>query len=186
MPRTKYDWDVIEAAYVTGKESLRALAGRYGCALSTVGRQASERDWDSKREQHRNTVASSVQEEKKKLSVLDRLKFDELTEGSCDAANALIRLELGRMLGIAQAAARSGVPALSVDSQDMKYLMEALKKSQDVKYRALGIPPVSIVESRTPDSPIRTTEAELLDALGKFQRGELIVLTPPEATDAQA
>lgn len=183
MGNAKYDWQAIEADYVTGKLSLRDLAAKHGCVLSTIGRQASNGDWDSKREQYRHDNATAVQEAKKETSVLTRLKYDELTEGSCDAFIALIRLEANRLLRIAKACAQSGEGMLSIDSQDLKYLAETLKKLQDVKYRALDIPPVSIVESRVAQSPAAQVEAELHELMAEFGPD---LFSVPEVPSAQA
>ena len=55
------DWERIKAEYVTGTETLREVAERYGIAFSTIFRHASIESWVEAKEAERARIASSVQ-----------------------------------------------------------------------------------------------------------------------------
>lgn len=50
------DWDRIRGEYISGTDSLRALAAKHGISLSLIGGRAAREDWAELREQERKRV----------------------------------------------------------------------------------------------------------------------------------
>jgi hypothetical protein len=110
--------------------------------------------------------------------VLDRLKFDVVTENACDLLMSLVRMEAARLYGIASTGKFDKTPALLIDAQDVAFLGKAMKDFQAVKYRALDIPAVTVVKNNEdgPTAPGDKAGLELLQqtaALGPEYAAEL-------------
>ena len=131
MAKSKYNWDEIENEYVTGNLSYRELAEKYNKVsehrIQKVGRT---RKWVKKRREYRDSLNAEVRDEKKKNTVLEKSRFDELTTRVCDTvAASMAKLSTKEYDG------KTLTPARASE------ILAASQKAQDVKYRALGIPP---------------------------------------------
>ena len=54
----EYDWEKIEAEYVTGNISYRELCDKYGISYNALSLQASKKKWTAKRKDHRAKMVS--------------------------------------------------------------------------------------------------------------------------------
>lgn len=137
MRKSRYNWPAIEVEYVTGTASLRDLAAKHGPSLSTIGTRASDGEWESKREHHRNALATAQADSKTRSKLLDKAQFDQLLEQSVDVGLALVNRCLVAMYN-------SEKP---VGIFDVNFALKAAREAQETKYRALGVPmPKQIIE----------------------------------------
>lgn len=83
---SKHDWSAIETEYVTTQQSLRDLAAQHNVSLRQLGGEASERDWQRKREEHSNKIATE-----RENKVADELS-SELAAQDLDAVRELVRV----------------------------------------------------------------------------------------------
>lgn len=62
MARPKFDVKLAETRFVTGTESIRAIAQDLGMSYSAVAEQARKHDWAAKRSAYQNGVSTAVVE----------------------------------------------------------------------------------------------------------------------------
>lgn len=55
-----YDWAKIETEYITGSESLRALASRFGMSYNAIGIKSKEGAWVQKRRKYQAELVSNA------------------------------------------------------------------------------------------------------------------------------
>ncbi len=56
------DWEQIRTEYITGDDSYRQLAEKYGVSLSDVGSHGAQEGWVSQRKQYRDKVRTKTME----------------------------------------------------------------------------------------------------------------------------
>ena len=56
------DWAKIRTAYVTGNESLREIAARFGVSRGEIGRKSSSESWPEQRKKHRDKCATKARQ----------------------------------------------------------------------------------------------------------------------------
>lgn len=152
----KYDWAEIEARYVASDITLERLCEIYGCTMSSIGHIASDRNWTQKRTEYREFIASESIEKAKTAVLFDKLQFDAMTERATDLAAALVAEKLTKEYRLFREGQRSEIEAL-----ELKEMMSVIKSAQDVKYRALNIPPpVNRIDLREIKAPSEMPEIE--------------------------
>lgn len=62
MPRIRYNVAEVEKRYVTGKESIRAIAGDIGIAFSSLAEKSRKEDWPAKRAAYRQVSGEKAVE----------------------------------------------------------------------------------------------------------------------------
>lgn len=118
------DWEAIKTDYITGQESHREIARRYGVAASTLSTRASREEWSQERERYR---AETVQKAVKRISDNNSDKLSELMKASdnmCEMVGEFVRRQ--------QDAGTS--------AKDIRDLAAALKDMINVVRNLYGIP----------------------------------------------
>ncbi|MEP0814510.1 MAG: hypothetical protein HRF49_07590 [bacterium] len=158
---TRYNWHEIEAYYVASNLSYEQLCEKFGCSMSSLATIAAENKWASKREEFRNKIGSEQIEKAKHAVLFDKMQFDAMTERTTDLAAALVAEKFTVEYKRFKAGERSEIDAL-----ELKEMMAVVKTAQEIKYRALNIPPpkqtLAVEQVMSPAQAL----AEELGALG--------------------
>lgn len=80
--KRKIPWETIKLEYITGDESYRELAEKYGCSFSRLSEIAREESWPEQRVKYRDTVV------KKAVQKAVSKESRELAKGLLDAEEA--------------------------------------------------------------------------------------------------
>lgn len=127
----RWDWPSIEARYVTGNMSLAALAKDIGCAETHIRRIFNRDDWKEKRAAYVRRMTEAAQENRQRQAILNKIEFDAVTENVSDNAMGLVGLALDKLLS------NFG----TFDAMEIRELLTVAQKAQELKYRALNVPP---------------------------------------------
>ena len=133
------DWNEIEARYVTGNVSYRALAKEYGAALKTLERRGKNGCWVEKRRRHRGQLLEQTLEKDRE----GRMERIEKLQRAAD--KLLVRVE-----ELSEAADLS--PA------GLKTLSEVLKNIRDAQ----------MLQQAKPDAQEKQTLTVVLEGVGEF------------------
>ena len=87
MGQVKFDWDKIRYDYVTGGETYRELAKRYGVCRTTLQTHGVNEGWVEQREAYRAKIRADVQDK------MADLAKDGMETGTRIAVKLLRRLE---------------------------------------------------------------------------------------------
>lgn len=130
----RYDWAKIEAEYVAGKESMEAIAARYGIAKSTFFKRAKERNFTQKRSKFREKAEekSIARAQAREARRLERTTAN--VNGALDRAAKRINRLLdddatlhGKIL-----ATEDGITEIRTNKADTKALRELTSALRDV------------------------------------------------------
>ena len=157
--RPQHDWEEIKAAYVTGKGiTLRELAEKYGVQQSTLRNRASKDNWRQLRDEFREKVLAGKTEVAINDIVLERKQFDDLGHLIVDGAQARLAYIMQRDC------------SEYLNLEDLTEILDAAKKAQEIKYRALDIPaPKQIIEMD--DQPFQRYQEMLAIEMAKIREG---------------
>lgn len=124
-------WDAIESEYVTGTDSLKDLAQKYGVPPSTVASRARRGKWSDRRAEHadrsrsaREGAVARAVELSKKTQAETRVEYAEAAKKLAQEIMALA----GRLV--------DGNRAKAID---LARLAGALKQCQSIEFASLGI-----------------------------------------------
>lgn len=121
--RGAVDWDALELEYVLGDMTYHELADKHELSRSTVGNQASKRNWSDKRDTKRSETKIAVEE----IATDERIAQQIAQNRSDLSASAAVGAKVLEMLMYAEKPA------------DVKALSGALKDCQAVARLALGL-----------------------------------------------
>ena len=156
---SRYDWPAIEARYVAGQMTIAALAAEIGCAETHIYRISKRDNWVEKREAYVGMVVEAAKDNKQRAVIFDKMQFDAMTERTTDLATALIAERFTAEYRAFKAGQRSEIEALEI-----KEMMLVVRTAQEVKYRALNIPPpkqsIAIEDNRPPAEELADMLAE--------------------------
>lgn len=128
------DWGEIKNAYITGKESLKELAEKYGIPLRTIKDRSSKERWVEERKKFRTDVAQKASQKTAKKEVKRLVKLRDVAEDVAD----LIGQDVERMKKLRE-------KRKSVTPEDVKMIKDltvALKNIADVMRDVYDIPTI--------------------------------------------
>lgn len=159
----------METLYITSLMTYAEIGEKFGISADAVKVRAFRNDWVAKRDAYREKLPpeqlpQKVQDQikRERESVLTKIRFDVLVENCTDIAVAFIAREL-------QARYKEGSRA--IDALELKDLMGAVEKAQNVKYRSLGIaPPKQVVEFTRIEAPADVYREQIDDAMDEYEQ----------------
>lgn len=128
------DWGEIKNAYITGKESLKELAEKYGIPLRTIKDRSSKERWVEERKKFRTDVAQKASQKTAKKEVKRLVKLRDVAEDVAD----LIGQDVERMKKLRE-------KRKNVTPEDVKMIKDltvALKNIADVMRDVYDIPTI--------------------------------------------
>lgn len=128
------DWGEIKNAYITGKESLKELAEKYGIPLRTIKDRSSKERWVEERKKFRTEVAQKASQKTAKKEVKRLVKLRDVAEDVAD----LIGQDVERMKKLRE-------KRKNVTPEDVKMIKDltvALKNIADVMRDVYDIPTI--------------------------------------------
>lgn len=169
MPnQTKVPYDKIEALYVAGSKTLKALSDEFKVSYDAVCAYGRRHDWSAKREKYRKVRYEEIKEQTAHVKIADKADFDSLTMKACSLAVSDAVLKLTR-----HADGESILKQNEIDT-----CMSIIERAQKVQYRTMDVPmPMQRNLDVTPEAPADTiiTEEdhrkivdEKIAATGKF------------------
>lgn len=144
MPKRANEWESIKAEYLMGGTSYRKLAQAHGVPLDTLEKRAKREGWRKARETVKAQVADKLP------TVVAAVKLDAATEWVAEMLNIAILLRERLAMDLAPEAVKQlwmrtmkgpellALPKLN-DTKDVKTLIEALAKLDEIGRRALGL-----------------------------------------------
>ena len=160
MANPKYNWEEIEQDYVTGKLTYRELADKYNASESRIGVVGGKRIWAKKRKEYREGLSKAAINEAAKTSSFEKARFDELITRACDAVVAAMA-----------ALATDEYNRQSLTPMESQNILAANQKAQDIKYRALGIPPPKTQSQIDEEGAYKHYLERLAEARVELERG---------------
>jgi len=162
--KPKYDWDKIEALFVTGDMSMNDLAASEGVPVTTLYTNASDRNWTKKRQEYRDSLREEQIEIARKDAIDDKSKFDTMTDRACNVASAMVAKKLTD--------AHNDPKNKSITSGELKTMMDTVRTTQEIKYRRHDIPaPKQPIELESKDSFMRYQEMLAMETAKLRERG---------------
>lgn len=128
------DWGEIKNAYITGKESLKELAEKYGIPLRTIKDRSSKERWVEERKKFRTDVAQKASQKTAEKEVKRLVKLRDVAEDVAD----LIGQDVERMKKLRE-------KRKNVTPEDVKMIKDltvALKNIADVMRDVYDIPTI--------------------------------------------
>ena len=144
MPERKPSWEALKAEYLLGATSYRKLAQAHGIPLDTLEKRARREGWREAREKVEAQVAGELP------AVVAAVKLDAATEWVAEMLNIALLLRERLALDLAPEAQKQlwmrtmkgpelrALPKLN-ETKDLKTLIEALAKLDEIGRRALGL-----------------------------------------------
>ena len=146
-PKPKYPWEDLEIEYVTGDLSLRDMEKKHNIPLPTIRDQSKKKHWPRKRAEYRSGIVTETTQNKKSVAVMEKAKFDEYTDRTCDVAVAKAAKEITEQYNLE--IETEGV--IKIPLKTVSSALDIVRQAQEIKYRRLGIPPPKQVDSESED-----------------------------------
>lgn len=90
-PRTKVDYDKMEAAYITAKDiKMKDFAAEFGITANQLYKVRKKNKWDEKRKAYNKEIAKEMIEEGKKQEIVDYLEIKKRLDKSIDQMSKLL------------------------------------------------------------------------------------------------
>lgn len=90
-PRTKVDYDKMEAAYITAKDiKMKDFAAEFGITANQLYKVRKKNKWDEKRKAFNKEIAKEMIEEGKKQEIVDYLEIKKRLDKSMDQMSKLL------------------------------------------------------------------------------------------------
>lgn len=90
-PRTKVDYDKMEAAYITAKDiKMKDFAAEFGITANQLYKVRKKNKWDEKRKAYNKEIAKEMIEEGKKQEIVDYLEIKKRLDKSMDQMSKLL------------------------------------------------------------------------------------------------
>lgn len=164
MAKSRHNWEEMEQKYVTGKLTYKELAREYKVSEHRVNVNGSNRSWQKKRKEYREGLCKQVIEETKKSTVLERSAFDELTTRVCDASAASMA-----------ARATKDFKAEDLTPAKAEAMLTVTCKAQEIKYRALGIPPPKTQAQVDAKEAFKHYQEKLAEAMARLSETGTVI-----------
>jgi hypothetical protein len=165
-------------------------------SLSTIARQSVNGHWEEERVRYRTASTAIVIDRKKEEVYLDKEKFDEYTHRQCDVIQRYVALRITQLNNQLAEATSSG------DEERIKKAREELdgfiaksqtwvQKSQEIKYRAMNIPPPTFMDVQGDGNPFKRYQElkfEYMKSIGAFNDASSTIKfspTPPAITNGK-
>lgn len=167
------DWGEIKNAYITGKESLKELAEKYGIPLRTIKDRSSKERWVEERKKFRTDVAQQASQKTAKKEAKRLVKLRDVAEDVAD----LIGQDVERLKRLRER-------SKTVTAEDVKMIKDltvALKNIADVMRDVYDIPNIreKLMKAKYDDYKRMLAEME------KGQEDSLIVLAETLEREAE-
>lgn len=127
----KIDWAAAKTAYVTGSESYRALAKRFGISYTELQQRGAKEKWVKARREHREQTV------RKACQIASRAKAKELAK-IYEASDLLDRV----VVELLKTLAAEGLEAISgngTPGRELESLSKAILNNDELKRRLNGI-----------------------------------------------